>query len=57
VAISPVLIVMQITPVYAHSVKGDPHIVRPKRLIYWKIAKGELVLLFKDKCFHCLESV
>jgi hypothetical protein len=31
--------------------------VRSKRFIYWKIPEREFMLLFEDKCFHCLESV
>lgn len=44
-----VLVVMEITPAYADGVKGYPHLVRPDRFLYRKIAKGELMLLFKDK--------
>jgi hypothetical protein len=48
-----VLIVMHVAPAYADSVKGNPHIVRPKRFINGKIAKREFMLLFEDECFHC----
>ena len=54
---SSVLIIVHVAPANADSVKGNPHIVRPKRLIYGKITEREFMLLFEDKCFHCLEEV